>query len=110
MSFFDSEFVQKEMDDINELQRKIGKELFVFPTMSKEEKYEHMQLLSDLLEKQQLLYTRLSLSDDLKAIEMKNQIVESSRMLGFGNADVNSIFKSMRMTIENLKTKVMVDP
>jgi hypothetical protein len=110
MSFFDSEFVQKEMDDINELQRKIGKELFVFPTMSKEEKYEHMQLLSDLLEKQQLLYTRLSLSDDPKAIEMKNQIVESSRMLGFGNADVNSIFKSMRMTIENLKTKVMVDP
>jgi hypothetical protein len=98
------------MDDINELQRKIGKELFVFPTMSKEEKYEHMQLLSDLLEKQQLLYTRLSLSDDPKAIEMKNQIVESSRMLGFGNADVNSIFKSMRMTIENLKTKVMVDP
>jgi hypothetical protein len=110
MSFFDSEFVQKEMDDINELQRKIGKELFVFPTMSKEEKYEHMQLLSNLLEKQQLLYTRLSLSDDPKAIEMKNQIVESSRMLGFGNADVNSIFKSMRMTIENLKTKVMVDP
>jgi len=78
--------------------------------MSKEEKYEHMQLLSNLLEKQQLLYTRLSLSDDPKAIEMKNQIVESSRMLGFGNADVNSIFKSMRMTIENLKTKVMVDP
>lgn len=110
MSFFDSEFVQREMDDINELQRKIGKELFVFPTMSKEEKYEHMKLLSDLLEKQQLLYTRLSLSDDPQAIEMKNQIVESSRMLGFGNADVNSIFKSMRMTIENLKTKVMVDP
>ena len=110
MSFFDSEIVQKEMDDINSLQRKIGKELFVFPTMTKEEKYEHMQLLSDLLEKQQLLYTRLSLSDDPKAIEMKNQIVESSRMLGFGNADVNSIFKSMRMTIENLKTKVMVDP
>ncbi len=98
------------MDDINSLQRKIGKELFVFPTMTKEEKYEHMQLLSDLLEKQQLLYTRLSLSDDPKAIEMKKQIVDSSRMLGFGNADVNSIFKSMKMTIENLKNKVMVDP
>jgi hypothetical protein len=110
MSFFDSEIVQKEMDDINSLQRKIGKELFVFPTMTKEEKYEHMQLLSDLLEKQQLLYTRLSLSDDPKAIEMKKQIVDSSRMLGFGNADVNSIFKSMKMTIENLKNKVMVDP
>ena len=110
MSFFDSEIVQKEMDDINSLQRKIGKELFVFPTMTKEEKYDHMQLLSDLLEKQQLLYTRLSLSDDPKAIEMKKQIVDSSRMLGFGNADVNSIFKSMKMTIENLKNKVMVDP
>lgn len=109
MSFFDSEIVQKELEDINRLQREIAKEIFVFPSMTKEEKYEHMQILSTLLEKQQLLYTRLSLSDDPKAIEMKKQIIESSKLLGFGNLDVNSIFRSMKMTIENLKSRVDVD-
>lgn len=106
MSFFDSEIVQQELEDIHELQSKIGREVFKFPSMTKQEKKEHMQILSDLLEKQQLLYTRLSLSDDPKAISMKEQIQQSSKLLGFGDLDVNSIFRSMKMTIENLKTGV----
>jgi hypothetical protein len=104
MSFFDSEIVQQELEDISNLQLKIGKDIFKFPTMTKEEKENHIQILSDLLEKQQLLYTRLSLSDDPKAIEMKNQVQESSKLLGFGNADIHSIFRSMKMTIQNLKS------
>lgn len=103
MSFFDSEIVQQEIEDINELQLIIAKEIFKFPSMTKYEKQEHIQVLADLLEKQQLLYTRVSLSDDPKAIQMKNQIVESSKLLGFGDMDVHSVFNSMKMTIENLK-------
>lgn len=103
MSFFDSEIVQQELEDIYNLQYQLGKDIFKFPSMTTEEKEEHIGVLSDLLEKQQLLYTRLSLSDDPKAIDMKNQILESSKLLGFANADINSIFRSMRMTIENLK-------
>jgi hypothetical protein len=106
MSFFDSEIVKKELEDIYQMQLKMGKELFRFPNMPKEEKAEHMEMLSNLLEKQQLLYTRLSSSDDPKAIEMKKQIQESSKLLGFGNADIHSIFRSMKMTIENLKSGV----
>lgn len=106
MSFFDSEIVKQELKDISELQYKLGKDIFKFPTMTKEEKECHIQILSDLLEKQQLLYTRLSLSDDPKAIEMKTQIQESSKVLGFGNADINSIFRTMKMTIENLKSGI----
>jgi hypothetical protein len=37
---------------------------------------------------------------------MKNQIQESSKLLGFGNADIHSIFRSMKMTIKNLKAGV----
>lgn len=109
MSFFDSEIVQKEMKDINDIQMQIGKELFAFPSMSKEEKIKHIDLLSDLLDKQQVLYTRISLSDDPQALQMKEQMIESSRMLGFGNADVNTIFNSMKMTIANLKKHAGVD-
>ena len=35
--------------------------------MSREERLEHVDLLTDLLEKQQVMYTRLSLSDDPQA-------------------------------------------
>ena len=35
-------------------------------------------MLSDLLEKQRVMYTRLSLSDDPKAVEMKENLVKSS--------------------------------
>jgi hypothetical protein len=109
MSFFDSEIVQKEMRDINQIQMQIGKELFAFPSMSKEEKIKHIDLLSDLLDKQQVLYTRISLSDDPQALQMKEQMIESSKMLGFGDADVNTIFNSMKMTIKNLKKHAEVD-
>jgi hypothetical protein len=106
MSFFDSEIVQKELDDIYEMQSKMGREISRFPFMSNEEKSSHMEILSNLLEKQQLLYTRLSLSDDPKAIQMKKQIQESSKLLGFGNSDIHAIFKSMKMTIANLKSGI----
>jgi hypothetical protein len=106
MSFFDSEIVQKEIEDISDLQKTLTRDIFKFPSMTKEEKQEHMEVLEQLLEKQQLLYTRLSLSDDPKAIEMKKQVVESSRLLGFGNADINTIFNSMKMTIKNIKAGI----
>lgn len=106
MSFFDSEIVQQELEDISDLQKRLTKDIFKFPSMTKEEKEEHMDVLESLLEKQQLLYTRLSLSDDPKAIEMKQQVIESSKLLGFGNADINSIFKSMKMTIKNIKAGI----
>jgi hypothetical protein len=106
MSFFDSEIVQKELEDISDLQKTLTRDIFKFPSMTKEEKQEHMEVLEQLLEKQQLLYTRLSLSDDPKAIEMKKQVVESSRLLGFDNADINTIFNSMKMTIKNIKAGI----
>jgi hypothetical protein len=103
MSFFDSEIVQNELNEINELQQKLIKDVFRYPSMSNREKEEHIEILSELLEKQKILYTRLSLSDDPKAIEMKSRVEESAKLLGFGNADINQVFNSMKMTIENLK-------
>jgi hypothetical protein len=103
MSFFDSEIVQNELKEINELQKKLMGDVFKYPTMSSEEKENHIEILSTLLEKQKILYTRLSLSDDPKAIEMKERVEESAKLLGFGDADVNQVFNSMKMTIENLK-------
>ncbi len=104
MSFFDSEMVQKEMDQIAEIQRKIVKEIPSFFIMDSEKKIAHIDLLDELLEKQKILYTRLTLSDEPDAVRMKEQMQESAKILGFGpNPNVFEVFDSMRKTIDGLR-------
>jgi hypothetical protein len=96
--------VQKEMDQIADIQRRIVKEIPNFFIMDTEQKLAHIDLLDELLEKQKILYTRLSLSDDPDAIKMKEQMVESAKILGFGpNPNVSNVFDSMRKTIDGLR-------
>jgi len=102
--FFDSEFIQEELEEINELQRFIYGSILTFGSMSREEKLEHIDKLTQLLEKQRIMYTRLSLSDDPKAIEMKENLKKSVAIMGFPpDTDMNLLFSSMNKTIESLK-------
>jgi|TARA_B100002019_G_scaffold218943_1_gene191598 GTPase Era involved in 16S rRNA processing len=102
--FFESEIIQKELEEINYLQEKIYGSLLSFSAMSREEKLEHVQILTDLLEKQQVMYTRLSLSDDPKAVEMKENLRKSVALMGFPpETDMIMLFDSMNATIEALK-------
>ena len=104
MSFFDSDIIQEELKEINRLQESIYSSVLSFGMMSKEDKIEHVDMLSDLLERQRVMYTRLSLSDDPKAIEMKENLVKSVAMVGFPKeTDINVLFNSMNATIESLK-------
>ena len=102
--FFKSEIIQEELNEINRIQEKIYGSLFSFGVMSREEKLEHIDLLTDLLEKQKVMYTRLSLSDDPKAIEMKENLRKSVSMMGFPpETDMQTLFDSMNATIKSLK-------
>jgi predicted RNA binding protein with dsRBD fold (UPF0201 family) len=102
--FFDSELIQEELEEINELQRFIYGSILTFGSMSREEKLEHIDKLTQLLEKQRIMYTRLSLSDDPKAIEMKENLKKSVAIMGFPpDTDMNLLFSSMNKTIESLK-------
>lgn len=104
MSFFDSDIIQEELKEINRLQESIYSSVLSFGMMSKEDKIEHVDMLSDLLEKQRVMYTRLSLSDDPKAIEMKENLRKSVAMMGFPpETDMTMLFSSMNATIEALK-------
>lgn len=107
MSFFDSEVVRAEMTEITELQEEIYTRVFEFPTMSKEEKIEHVQFLERLLEKQRVLYTRLSLSDDPEAIMMKENISKSARMMGMPpDVDMGLIFKNMDKMLKTMRQQI----
>tara|TARA_B100000214_G_C23961888_1_gene625690 strand:- start:1412 stop:1747 length:336 start_codon:yes stop_codon:yes gene_type:complete len=107
MSFFQSEFVKKEMQAITDIQEKIYESVFKFHTMNVEDKLEHIEMLEELLNKQQVLYTRLSLSDDPAAKEMKENVMKEARMIGFPeNTDLPTVFKNMTMMIENMKRTI----
>ena len=45
MKFLDSEIVQKEMKDIETLQKKVYGNVFKFPNMNREDKILHIELL-----------------------------------------------------------------
>jgi hypothetical protein len=107
MSFFSSEVVRAEMTEITELQEQIYGNIFRFPTMSKEEKIEHVEVLERLLDKQKVLYTRMSLSDDPEAVQMKERIVESAIMMGMPpGTDMNIIFNNMTKMLEVMKEQI----
>ena len=105
--FFDSEIIQEELSEINEMQEKIYESFITFGAMSREQKLEHVEILTTLLEKQQVMYTRLSLSDDPKAIEMKENLRKSVSMMGFPpETDMQTLFDSMNATIKSLRDYV----
>ena len=109
-NFFDSEIVRSEMVEISQLQEEIYGSVFKFPYMDKESKIHHVNLLEKLLEKQKVLYTRLSLSDDPQAKEMKDNILKSASLMGLNpNIDMNILFGNMLELIKTMKTKILED-
>ena len=105
--FFDSEIIQEELEEINELQKNLYGNIMLFPDMDRSEKVEHIELLTELLEKQMVMYARLSLSDDPEAIRMKKHLQQSIPLMGFptGTA-MNLLFDGMKKTISQLKDKI----
>ena len=53
--FFDSDIVKEGLEDIHGLQAEIYQKAFKFGTMSREDKLEHIEQLTNLLEKQKLM-------------------------------------------------------
>ena len=107
MSFFQSPVVRAEMAEISELQEEVYSNVFKFPSMNKEDQLYHVHILNRLIEKQQILYARLSLSDDPDAKEMKEHIMESSSMMGIPNSvDMTQVFNQMSEMVQTLKTQI----
>ena len=111
MSFFNSEMVRAELAEISELQEDIYGNVFEFYRMDKDQKIKHVNLLQKLLEKQRVLYTRMSLSDDPEAKEMKERIVDSAKMMGLQEGmDISYMFGNMEKLLETMKEEIDKQP
>ena len=107
MRFFDSEIVREELSEINRLQTSIYGKMFGFGYLNATDRKEHVDKLTTLLEKQKCMWTRLSLSDDPEAKQMKDQLQKSLIGMGFPEGtDMPSVFDAMDETIDRLKQSV----
>ncbi len=105
--FFESEIVQDELNEINELQQEIYGKIMNITNLSNEDRVEHIEKLKILLEKQRVMYTRLALSDDPLAKKMKKQLEDSVQIMGFpAGTDIQVLFDGMKQTIDNLSQHV----
>ena len=107
MTFFDSDIVRAEMAEIAELQEEVYENVFKFQTMDDEDKSYHIGVLEKLIDKQRILYTRLSLSDSPEAKKMCENIRQSATIMGLpNNIDMNIIFGQMTQMINVMKKKL----
>ena len=58
--FFESEIVKEQLEAISKLQQEIYGNTMSFPTMPRADQLEHVDKLTELLEKQEIMYARLS--------------------------------------------------
>jgi hypothetical protein len=102
--FFDSEVVRESMSELDELQQQLFVDMLRLPILDNEERRAHLEMMTEFLEKQKLFIFRISLSDDPKAIEMKEKVLDSAKMLGLKKGQtINDFYDIMQKTIDGLK-------
>ena len=101
--FFESPIIKDEMQEIMDIQKELYSVILEFPKMSDEAKWEHIETIKELLEKQEIMWARIKLSDDPKALEMKKQLEKGSSQLGFGDKDLGTIVTNMKTTLNQVQ-------
>lgn len=101
--FFDSDIVRKEAQEMEFLQMKAMEMTLAGPLVNgdKEEQLHYINTIRSLVEKQQIFYTRLKLSDDRRAVEMCEQIEQGAKML-YGWWETSDVLSLMRGMLDKL--------
>ena len=95
------------MTEVQELQEEVYSNVMNFYYMNDSDKMIHIKLLEKLIDKQKIMYARLSLSDDPEAQEMKEQILSSAVMMGLPkNIDMTVFFNQMSEMINMMKQQL----
>ena len=101
-TFFKSEQVQENLNDIFNTYHEIASVTNQLPSMSMEERVEHIDRCKVLIDKQKTFYMRLCLAStagDKEAADMKMRINALSQ--AFGYADLAACMDAMIATLDN---------
>lgn len=102
--FFNSEIVQEELSRMQELYLEINRMGLL---LSVEDKREQLNKMMQLINLQQTMYMRVSLSDDPDAKQLVNQVKQAAQMLGMPPSDIGPQFydtlkKNVQKMIDSL--------
>ena len=89
MKFFQSEVVQQELHQMQELYMDINKMGLM---LSLEQKKEQLQKMLRLIEIQQTMYMRVTLSEDPDAKQLVEQVKNAAAMLGMPKDEIGPQF------------------
>ncbi|MGA1713424.1 MAG: DUF1825 family protein [bacterium] len=109
MSFFDSEIVRKEAEEISLKQQEILNRMPFITMMETDDKINFFDAMIELIERQKVFYMRLNLSDDPDANEMKSQFRSAAAMLGMDTKKMNmmEIYDGFKKNMENVRQQVL---
>jgi Tat protein secretion system quality control protein TatD with DNase activity len=89
MKFFESDLVKKELNRMQDLYLEINKMGLM---LTAPQKKEQLSKMIELINLQQTMYMRVTLSDDPDAKQMVEQVKNAATMLGMNPSDVNHTF------------------
>ena len=98
MSFFDSPMIRSEVVDLQMRFEELQSKISTFSSMPLEEKREFLCKMTELIEKQKILYMRLLLSDDPIAVGIRNNM--DSLAKAFGSDSLLDILSNMQNRLE----------
>ena len=109
--FFDSDIIREEAREMERLQMKAMELTLAGPLTagSKVEQLNYIYTVRELVEKQQIFYARLRLSDDPNAVQMCKHIEEGAKMLygWWETADVRELMQGMLDKLNQFEQEVL---
>ena len=100
MKFFESEVVKQELTRMQDLYLEINKMGLMLYVPQKREQLDKM---IELINIQQTMYMRVTLSDDPQAKQLVKQVREAASMLGMSPNDINpKFYDTLRDNIQEM--------
>jgi len=109
--FFDSDIIREEAREMERLQMKAMELTLAAPLSngSKVEQLNYLYTVRELVEKQQIFYARLRLSEDPNAVEMCKNIEEGAKMLygWWETADIRELMQGMLDKLTEFEREIL---
>ena len=106
--FFKSDQVQSTIAELTALQQQLVTEMPYLNMMKPEQKKDHLVTLKTFLEKQKLFFFRISLSNDKEALEMKQRLIDATKIFGVDNEmeNMDAFFEKLNETIDEIEASI----
>ena len=104
MSFFQSEIIRGDIQEMLELQQFCFRSAMNFVLLDDERRLEYFDALTTLIEKQKIFYARIKLSDDPEAVSVLETMKQGVVMLGAKpNQPIEQMFDELIEKVAYLK-------